>query len=188
MSEPAWIPLGSSVPVSIGTSFPVSPVDGQEHILVDSLTAPTYTWRFRYVSTISDVYKWIFIGGAYVGAGISTNEAVAQGGWRDLATVGPRVIVPRPGHYHATALCNIYSPTALNAFWLGIAVNATNPAIQIPATINDANAGYHVSAFTTITPLLCTTLGDDIRVRYQAQTFAAQAQFRNLWVIPVRVS
>ena len=47
----ASIPLGG---VSIGTSLPASPYDGQEYVLTDSLTAPTYPWRFRYTASITD--------------------------------------------------------------------------------------------------------------------------------------
>jgi hypothetical protein len=35
----------ASTAALIGTNLPGSPVDGQEFILVDSVTAPTYQWR-----------------------------------------------------------------------------------------------------------------------------------------------
>jgi hypothetical protein len=47
-----------------GITLPAAPVDGQEAILVDSLTVPTYTWRFRYNAGSTSAYKWEFIGGA----------------------------------------------------------------------------------------------------------------------------
>ena len=49
----------SSSTASLVTSLPGSPVDGQEVILVDSTTAPTYGVRLRYVSAAS---KWIRVG------------------------------------------------------------------------------------------------------------------------------
>ena len=49
---------------SYNTSLPTSPVDGQEAILVDSVTNPTYIWHFRYNAGSTSAYKWEFIGGA----------------------------------------------------------------------------------------------------------------------------
>ena len=46
------------------TSLPGSPADGNLVCLVDSLTVPTYQWQLRYVSGISDAYKWVCVGGA----------------------------------------------------------------------------------------------------------------------------
>jgi len=40
-----WAPAPS---IPYGTSLPTAPVDGQEAVLVDSVTNPTYQWRFRY--------------------------------------------------------------------------------------------------------------------------------------------
>lgn len=45
------------------TSLPTSPWDGQEIILVDSLTNPSYHWTMRYNANSSSAYKWEFIGG-----------------------------------------------------------------------------------------------------------------------------
>src|SRR5215831_1233030 len=52
---------GSSAPLV--TSLPASPVDGQECILCDSLSAPTYQWHLKYVAAKAS-NKWICIGGA----------------------------------------------------------------------------------------------------------------------------
>lgn len=49
-----------------GTSLPGSPTNGQEFILVDSLTNPTYQWRFRYNGNSLATHKWEFVGGAAV--------------------------------------------------------------------------------------------------------------------------
>ena len=51
----AQIPL---TVVCYGTTLPASPVDGQEAILVDSVTNPTYQWRFRYNAGSTSAYKW----------------------------------------------------------------------------------------------------------------------------------
>ena len=46
-----------------GTILPASPIDGQEYTLVDSLTNPSYQWRFRWNAGSSSAYKWEFVGG-----------------------------------------------------------------------------------------------------------------------------
>lgn len=55
-----------------GTTLPAAPVDGQEHILVDSATAPSYQWRLRYNAGSTSAYKWEFVGGAPAWGGDST--------------------------------------------------------------------------------------------------------------------
>src|SRR5215471_11591990 len=42
--------------LSYGTTLPSNPVDGQEAVLVDSVTAPTYQWRFRYNAQSTSAY------------------------------------------------------------------------------------------------------------------------------------
>ena len=59
-----------------GTSLPASPFNGQEAILVDSTTNPTWEWRFRYNANSSSAYKWEFIGGTPY----SAENAVGVGG------------------------------------------------------------------------------------------------------------
>jgi len=79
----------------IGTSLPASPADGQEYVLVDSLTAPTYAWRFRYVASITDAYKWVFIGGY----AIRSFEATGLNASTSYSVFGPVLGLPRAGIY-----------------------------------------------------------------------------------------
>lgn len=83
---------------SYGTALPGSPVDGQEHILVDSTTAPTYSWRFRYVAA-KFTNKWVFIGGAPGYHEIDTAESTNSGTFAALVTDGPTFAVPVAGDY-----------------------------------------------------------------------------------------
>jgi hypothetical protein len=83
-----FVPPGN---VSIGTSLPSSPFDGQEAILVDSLTVPTYAWRFKYIASITDAYKWLCIGGG-------TKESRAESDYP--ANPALTLSVPRPGYYN----------------------------------------------------------------------------------------
>lgn len=82
-----------------GTTLPGSPTDGQEHILVDSLTAPSYQWRFRYNAGSTSAYKWEFIGGAPGDNTVLTGEYVASVTFVAMATPGPLFALPRAGDY-----------------------------------------------------------------------------------------
>jgi len=99
--------LGVTPPANLalpfmGTSLPSTPFDGMIFTLVDSLTAPTYAWRFQYVAAKA-TNKWVFIGGSPV---IDQNDAnaihaLALGVWGDPTSggVGPQFTVPVAGDY-----------------------------------------------------------------------------------------
>jgi hypothetical protein len=101
-----WVPVGPSIivppPVVYGTTLPGSPVDGQEAILVDSVTNPSYQWRFRYNAGSTSAYKWEFVGGAPLhGKGGSIGNVTSGSGQVDLSN-GPVLTVPRAGDYLLT--------------------------------------------------------------------------------------
>jgi len=101
MSEPYWIPIAPQVPTTgIGASLPASPNDGDEYILVDSITNPTYNWRFKYMASITaDAYKWVFIGGDAAFGEVVASESPNSSSYVALATPGPVITVPRAGIY-----------------------------------------------------------------------------------------
>lgn len=78
------------------TSLPASPGDGEFAVLVDSLTAPTYQWRFRYNAGSSAADKWECLGG--VPATVSgATLTVASTTATDYT--GGSITVPRQGVY-----------------------------------------------------------------------------------------
>jgi hypothetical protein len=184
--------LASTI-ASIGTTLPASPVDGQEAILVDSLTAPTYSWRFRYVAAITGTKKWLFIGGAPATASVSPDESTASGfpTWVDLATVGPSIVVPRAGDYLCRYGCN-GSNTVTGSGWL-INARSTNVVEQdigiggVWAQPLGAAAGLVAASKQVVLPSVVA--GDTIKMRYAALT-SGTAHFdrRYLEVQPVRVA
>lgn len=119
--------LGAVIPPTYGTSLPASPVDGQEAVLVDSLTAPTYQWRFRYNAGSSSAYKWEFIGGTpiTVGSGTTLDNLTADGTWQYGAT--PILVdVPRAGDYDFACGANVYGSVATSALGFGPGIGAAN--------------------------------------------------------------
>ena len=88
----------AQVPLTYGTSLPASPVDGQEHVLVNSVTAPDWQWRFRYNAGNTSAYKWEFVGGAaYSLVGGSAN---ITGTTPTVITGSPAFTFPRGGVYN----------------------------------------------------------------------------------------
>jgi hypothetical protein len=81
------------VPYAI--TLPTSPFDGQEAILVDSVTFPQFIWRFRYNGKSSSSYKWEFIGGSPYFARPSNFTASVQNAWR----IQNNFVAPRDGQY-----------------------------------------------------------------------------------------
>jgi hypothetical protein len=120
-------PAGPGTP-SYGTSLPASPADGQEAILVDSLTNPSYQWRFRYNAGSSSAYKWEYIGGnpwfatAYVG---TWQQFSGSSNW---VVANPGLAVPRAGDYWINWSAQFNS-------------NQTNTLMQMGAGVGGAAVG-----------------------------------------------
>lgn len=92
----AWSPPQTTP--GYGTSLPSNPVNGQEHVLVDSLTAPTYQWRFRYNANSTSTYKWEFVGGTLVHVEVIAAISTGSGSFVDVG--GPSFAIPRAGDYN----------------------------------------------------------------------------------------
>jgi hypothetical protein len=138
---PPAVTAGTPTNVTYGTSLPASPADGQEAILVDSLTAPTYAWRFRYVASIVSANKWLFIGGDPVIVTVETAQNVQSLTYIDLATVGPQFTIPRAGEYLVGFGAEITSNNAnANQMWVtlknGAAATADADGIYVSSVGN----------------------------------------------------
>lgn len=101
--------IASEVPVPLVTSLPASPFDGQEVILVDSLTAPTYRWRFRYNAGSTSSYKWEFVGGTAAYAFVETDYNTSSSTYIDPG--GPSILIPRAGEYDVECQAKIMAQT-----------------------------------------------------------------------------
>jgi hypothetical protein len=92
-----WAPA-SAAGASLVTSLPGSPTDGQEVILVDSLSNPTYSWHLCYIAA-KPSNKWVFIGGSTLYAEVTTSQSTSSTSYTDLATAGPSITLPYAGIY-----------------------------------------------------------------------------------------
>jgi hypothetical protein len=186
-AAPAW---RSEQPV-IATSLPASPADGQEYILVDSTSAPTYSWHLKYSSAAS---KWLWVGGADAFVAVDTVEGCTSVTYVALATAGPSFTVPRAGDYllefGARVIPNVSgggSDQGYMAFDLGASA----------ATDNDAAVGtYSVSTVGIISTLLMqrkkTGLAASTAIvsKYRVSSAANNGKFmlRYLKVRPISVT
>jgi hypothetical protein len=180
---------GSILPVTYGTSLPASPLTGQEAILVDSLTAPTYQWRFRYNGDSTSAYKWEFVGGAPAYSELQVGENTASTSFTDLATQGPAVPVPRNGDYIVEYGANVTgisgtSTAAIVSLWDSSSGLITNTGVNAspPANI--------YQSVNRIARLLNLTAGRTIRQVYSVAFGGGTAQFsqRIIKITPIRVA
>jgi hypothetical protein len=183
------VPLGAVIPPTYGTTLPAAPADGQEAILVDSITNPTYQWRFRYNAGSSSAYKWEFIGGSAARSEVLPQENTLSTSFIDLATVGPQFTVPRAGeyeiHYGAMAENGASGQYAVMGPYIGTTVNS-NDFIGT-YTANGGATEVGISRRLVRTVASPSTL---IKLQYETTSGVVNAYFRFRWlaVTPVRVS
>lgn len=126
----AWSAVGGG---TLATSLPGSPADGQQVILVDSTTPPTYSWLLQWNTTVA---KWLFLGGSPLRAAVATAEARANAAYGALATAGPSITLPRPGTYVVRHGARIILNTgtsnyvAMMSFSIGVAAAADADAVM----------------------------------------------------------
>jgi hypothetical protein len=102
-----WSPIaladvvGAAAKPSYGTTFPASPVDGQEHILVDSTTNPTRVWHCRYNGVTTNSYKWDVIGGTPILGSSGQNTVSYVSSWVNVCTSA--IVLPVQAFYVFTA-------------------------------------------------------------------------------------
>jgi hypothetical protein len=82
--------------VQVVTSFPLAPIPGQEIVLTDSLSSPTYHWALRYNADSASSYKWECMGGTpgVVVTGAGGQQTTTSTTFTDLTTTGPDFTLP----------------------------------------------------------------------------------------------
>lgn len=185
-------PTGWSVQSALGysTTLPSTPVNGQEHVLVDSVTAPTYQWRFRYNANSTSAYKWEYIGGSSLivaiagGINITSTTPVQSG--------GPSITLPRAGVYTAAFGSRVYQQNHAG----GQAI----PSLFVAGSQFVGIDHYQGSVATSTTlvashearecELTVASASAVIDLRYQVGATGGTGTFEHRWlrVFPVRVS
>jgi len=185
MSGGSWFPWRQNGEMPMyGTSFPTSPWIGQEYILVDSTSNPSYQWRFRYNYFSSSSYKWEFIGGT------PRHATASIGGWSAIGAAGwtgnnPTFTLPRAGDYDIWAGAQFQGAAGqfiqMSTSIQGVGGNPVAHAAAIPP------APYYLSA-TVSDRTLGRSAGQVIMSYYY--TSDGGGQYANAWlkVQPVRCS
>jgi hypothetical protein len=193
MSEPYWVPLGAEQAgaIPLVTTLPATPLDGQEVVLTDSLTAPTYSWRLRYTAGISDANKWIFVGGSPLEVGVQTAEGTAAA-WTDLATVGPQVTIPRSGLYIVAAGATVTNATANGGGQAAVkrgAAAVSNNDIVASLFVTASNLNQAQGPGSREFPAAQMTAGEVYKLQYQGAV-AGTGIFSARWLrlTPVRLA
>jgi hypothetical protein len=178
------IPAGATMV----TTLPVSPFDGQEVVLVDSLTAPTYSWRFRYCASITGAYKWVFIGGP-PGRGYGGNMTLTAVGYIYI-TNSFHFVVPRTGVYRYIFGCNCGNGgTFAGAYRTMLQMSAYGVvAIGNFLTITHHGAAYD-GACIAIDSEVTLTAGWDLMIAGQLDRPGSNSVISDCWIqiVPVRV-
>jgi len=190
VTNPNGIGVGAFTPPTYATTLPASPADGQQAILVDSTTSPTYQWLFRYNAGSSQTDKWEFIGGTPAIAKVDTSETTASAFPVNLTTTGPTITVARAGQYLVRVGC--YSGTAN-----GVQGSVAYMSYAVGAAAADSNDGtINTSSGTGIQTLQMAafyrqktaTASMAFTAKYGASGGTVTFINRVIEVIPVRVS
>jgi hypothetical protein len=169
------------------TALPTNTIDGYECILTDSLTAPNYQWRLRYVAAKAS-NKWVFIGGAANRSVVATQESVGTS-YGDPATPGPVFTIPATGLYEAEVRCIFLNTNtgSVRGNWMSYAVGAGSASDDWAATVNlNASAEGSVFARTRLT----ATGGDLVRAKFKTSSTSSgggQPRQRELYISPVAI-
>ena len=177
--------LGSVAPISYGTTLPGSPTDGQEAILVDSTTNPSYQWRFRYNAGSSSAYKWEFVGGASLLINYLAVQTPASGGsW--VGMVGTDFAAPRAGDWRYSFATRIYTPSTAGVAVAGTANASVGSSPVGPyVSVSLVSGGFGTVASTT----LFTAVSVNNTLRLVANNnISAQYDMTSVEVLPRRVS
>jgi hypothetical protein len=176
---------GSVLPVTYATTLPASPLDGQEAILVDNTTTPTYQWRFRYNANSANTNKWEFIGGV---EGSNTNpntESYALATVGNTATVGPQFVVPRAGLYRVTLIFAAAPSVSGTRSFINLKVGAAAAVACGEGTATDTSGR---PVHTNTVDFACAA-GDTLLMQVQnSSTNSVSWSNRTLLVEPIRVS
>jgi hypothetical protein len=175
---------------------PANPVDGQlwdydasgyvqaaGHIAYSNAGV---RWLMRYNAATS---FWDYVGGDYLGAGIDAIQNFAANGWADLATVGPRILVPFAGDYYAEARCTFYPVSAGVPKGIGITAGATVPieVTQYQHVGSGAIAGVAVT-MAMQARVTGVTAGNDVRLRQtNGNNGADGVGYRRVFARPTRL-
>jgi hypothetical protein len=178
------VPLAQLPAAAYATTLPGSPLDGQEAILVDSVTNPIYQWRFRYNAGSTSAYKWEFVGGTPFHGEMATadNSHPTPGTWLGLTPVLP---LPRAGDYLFTYSVAVFPTTAVQ-LRATIDLNNVGRDDWLSGVVGSATAMFSFGRANLFANGLAS--GTSVNITSWANVASQPFSRRHLSIIPVRVS
>lgn len=180
------LPAAQRGPIGLVTALPAPTSDGQEVLLTDNLAVPGYMWRLRWNAADG---RWGYVGGYPARHLVATQETTTSiGSMVNLATVGPRVTVPKQGDYSVRFGATVIDSAADSQIILGVGVGDFAAGAQLgEARGHISTANYHLTIVGEAY-LVNVAAGAEIRVKYQ-HTIAGTLTVLNryLYVTPARI-
>jgi len=174
--------------IPYGTSLPASPFDGQEAILVDSVTNPSYQWRFRFNAGSSSAYKWEFIGGAAAFNLFATAETpLSVSAWTWCQTPGPDITVARAGDYFVRVGAALSFPSQGLVSVSALTVGQGAPPATMGQTSDSAPNGLYGGALAE-GRILAVAAAATFRLVVNSSVGNATIGQRTITITPIRVS
>ncbi len=186
----AWWPSTRSPTVirsPIVSGPPVAPNDGDVWYAVSPATG--YAWQFVYdAGWTTDIYKWKFMGGSEGYQQIAAQQTrPGSSAIGDLGTVGPSMVIVRPGVFHVRWGSLMNTGTSSSGGYAGSVIsNSTGTRLSAYEADSGSTGNSWLSAMTeeeiTIDPAVT------IKMQY-FNTGNQTATFGNRWlsVIPLRI-
>lgn len=169
---------------TVGTSLPGSPADGDECIIVDSTSVPTYAWRFKYMSTPA---KWLFIGGVPGFSFVAAAETTTSGVYAVLGTAGPSFTVPLAGDYIVEIGSRLSNSTTNQTYYHGYDIGGTG-AVDGDAIIVGNEAAAEVMHHTLSQKKTGLSASTALVSKYKTSGGTLTAGKRWMRVTPVQVT
>jgi hypothetical protein len=170
-----------------GTTLPATPRDGQEYVLVDSVTNPSYQWRFRYNAGSTSAYKWEFVGGSepqvYPG---NINASVSSSSYAAL-TGGPTFALPRTGDYRIRIGGYVYATDTATLRNFYLTPVATGLAAQDSLALQ-VYTGSGAVQFATSWTVTAAGISGTLSLQARSGSGTTVVTYPVLGVQPVRVS
>lgn len=157
------LPAAQRGPIAMVTALPASPADGAEVILCDNVALPAYAWRLRWNAADG---RWQFLGGTAYRAAVGTSETTTTiGSYVNLATIGPRVTIPRQGDYMVRFGCTLIDTAADSQANMGVGIADFAAPSLAEARGHISAANYHLTVYTEA-QLNNLAAGAELRAKY----------------------
>jgi len=181
---------GHNLQLNFSISPPANPVDGDLWLFPfddGEAGAGDGYWLFVYDSS-EGTYKWKHVGGPPMARTITTDETItADATFRNPATTGPVITIPRAGYYYVKATAGGFSSGSPGVGNIDIGVIESAGGANIATGQEIQNAGSLVTV-TVIRGPFVLGASTTLTLKYAANTATAHFRDRYMEIVPLRIS